>query len=555
MRRTTLFLFFLFPMLCLSQVPNWQWARNMTLAFNGKTRLHDIGPDGNIVLFGDFNQSTITFGETTYTQTTPGFADVYLVKYDPLGNVVWSKKFGGTHHDGASCVKVAGDGSIYIAGGFNNNITIGDVTLTTALSANYMAKFNSDGELLWVKKASNTESGWGVQAIDLDADGNFYIAGSYNVSTLTFDDQTITFNNYLANSVMRVFFGKFDSGGNCLWLRCPNVTGQNLWGSISGSVSVDNQGRMAVTGRFHDPTIDFGGVALTKTAPYDYTSNIFVAQYDTDGTLQWAKNAGSIYENSAQGYDLAHDASGNLFATGYFSSSMSFDGIQLSAGGGSKQFLYKFSPEGTTLWGVAPQAQGSCGATGYSVDLDSSGNVYLAGMTSCSQLNFWNNVTLTMQGQGGLYVVKYNTEGQAQWARRSGEQNINNVACIKVLAPNELYVSGTFTSPTFTLGSIVLTKSASNFDMYLAKMYAQPLDADEFHRSDLTLYPNPVSSELFLDKVASGLDFSISDVSGRVVLMGKTSVSPIPVDGFESGVYVLNLSGESGNQSVKFVKN
>ncbi|RZJ73962.1 SBBP repeat-containing protein [Flavobacterium sp.] len=554
MTKKLLFLFLLFPIVALAQIPNWQWAKNAALMFNGMTAIHDIGPDGNIVMVGDFNQPTVTFGSTTLSQTTPNFSDVYMVKYDQSGNVVWAKSFGGTNTDSVSGVRIAPDGSIYVTGGFWNNLTIDGTTFTTVLGANYISKYDSQGNLLWLKRATNSQSGWGIQQMDFDSQGNLYVAGSINIPTLTFNSQTVNYVGYQPNSVNRVFFGKFDQDGNCLWLRCPETTQVNEWGSFSFGISVDNQGNMAVTGRFHEFTLDFGGITLSKTSTDNYNSNVFIAQYDTNGSLLWARNAGTSTNNITTGSGIAHDNSGNLFVTGNFTGTISLDGISLTSGGGSKQFLFKFSAVGTALWGKAVHATGACSALSRSLDVDSFGSVYVAGMTQCSSLEFWDGVSITMQGQGGLYIVKFNADGLPIWVRRSGEQNINNEACIKVLAPNEIYVSGTFSASTFTLGTITLTKSPANYDLYLAKMYAQPLSVDDFASQKIAVYPNPVTSEMFLENVASGLDFSISDVSGRMVRTGKTELSPISVIGLASGIYVLNLRNQSENKSVKFIK-
>ncbi len=118
-----------------------------------------IDGNGDIVITGYYFDS-ITFGTTTLTNS--GSSDVFIVKYDTFGNVIWAKSSGGTSLDISSSIEVDNFGNIYICGYFNNSITFaGNSTFTlisVGLQDGYLAKFDSNGNTQWVKAISGSSN-------------------------------------------------------------------------------------------------------------------------------------------------------------------------------------------------------------------------------------------------------------------------------------------------------------------------------------------------------------------------------------------------------------
>ena len=54
---------------------------------------------GNVFWTGNFNDYFITFGTDTLSNSHPGYDDIFLVKFDALGNVLWDKSVGGFYDD------------------------------------------------------------------------------------------------------------------------------------------------------------------------------------------------------------------------------------------------------------------------------------------------------------------------------------------------------------------------------------------------------------------------------------------------------------------------
>ena len=106
--------------------------------------------------------------------------DVFAVKLDNNGNVVYSTYFGGSGNDAAAALAVGSDGSLYVTGSTNSAdlpVTAGaylsKLPSTHGRAASFVFKLNPDGSLDWATYF--TESG--VASIAVDSAGNPYIGG------------------------------------------------------------------------------------------------------------------------------------------------------------------------------------------------------------------------------------------------------------------------------------------------------------------------------------------------------------------------------------------
>jgi hypothetical protein len=89
-------IFFLVGQNLLAQSPSWIWANG-----EGDTDIegsHCVTTDAfnNVYVTGLF-RNTISFG--TFTLTSAGLNDIFIVKYDAVGNVIWAKSEGSIGDD------------------------------------------------------------------------------------------------------------------------------------------------------------------------------------------------------------------------------------------------------------------------------------------------------------------------------------------------------------------------------------------------------------------------------------------------------------------------
>lgn len=122
-----------------------------------------------------------------------GSADVYLVKTDSSGNLVWEKTFGGTGWDYGNSVKATGDGGYIIAGYTKPS--------GAAHEDVYIIKTDSSGNLVWETTFGGADSDYSYD-VQVTGDGGYIIAGTTLSSGAGFAD---------------VYLVKTDSSGNLVW--------------------------------------------------------------------------------------------------------------------------------------------------------------------------------------------------------------------------------------------------------------------------------------------------------------------------------------------------
>src|SRR5258706_6575866 len=92
---------------------------------------------------------------------------------------------------------------------------------------------------------------------------------------------------------------------NWLWARAATGVAEGL------SVATDASGNVFVTGYFVSDSITFGTTTLVNAGATN--TDIFLAKYDGNGNVLWAKSAGGTPVDV--GWCVATDASGNVFIT------------------------------------------------------------------------------------------------------------------------------------------------------------------------------------------------------------------------------------------------
>jgi len=96
-----------------------------------------------------------------------GHDDVYLLKIDRNGDTMWTKTYGGVNDDGATCVQQTKDGGYIITGITGSFGTGGDV---------YLIKTDKNGDLLWSKNYGGKDTDYGASVLQT-SDRGYIITG------------------------------------------------------------------------------------------------------------------------------------------------------------------------------------------------------------------------------------------------------------------------------------------------------------------------------------------------------------------------------------------
>ena len=529
------------------------WAKGA----GGGSESRSVATDafGNVYITGTFG-SAITFGTTTLINTSR--SDIFLVKYNSSGSVIWARSAGGSVGDSglSKCVATDAMGNVYITGAFSSpTFTFGTTTLTNAGWLNiFLVKYNSSGSIIWAQNAGGSIDDEAM-SVTTDASGSVYIAGYFSSPTITFGTTTLT-----NEGGYDIFLVKYDASGSVIWGNSVGGIGEDH----AASVATDASGNVYVTGYFASDTITFGTTTLTNAGNHD----IFLVKYGTSGSVIWAKSAGG--RNLDDATSVTTDASGNVYITGYFTSdTITFGTTTLRIAGLDNVLLAKYNSSGSVVWAKsAALATGIFPDIAQSVATDASGNVYITGMFSGGTIAFDTSV-LTNSGYLNLFLVKYSALGSVIWAKSAGGSAEDYASSVATDASGCLYITGMFTSPTITFGTTTLTSVTTAFgeNMFLAK-YSASTGASVTKLiidNDMAIYPNPAIDviTLTIDKPEDISAIQIFDMMGKEVYQDfnlKTKIFTnqsvtIKLPLLSAGIYDLRVLGSNGTEQKQFVVN
>src|SRR5436190_12568754 len=111
-------LFLLVTQITFSQVPGWRWAVSATARQYDQANAVTTDRSGNVYVAGYFAGDSIIFGLQTLYNNTPGFNDMFIAKYDSMGNVQWARTAGGNDDDKAFAIGTDSSGNVYVTGSF-----------------------------------------------------------------------------------------------------------------------------------------------------------------------------------------------------------------------------------------------------------------------------------------------------------------------------------------------------------------------------------------------------------------------------------------------------
>lgn len=245
------------------------------------------------------------------------------------------------------------------------------------------------------------------------------------------------------------------------------------------ATAADASGNVFVGGRFTGNNVAFGAFPLS-TPPTPATtstanSNSYLVKYSPTGTVLWARQTTNLGFSDFIG--LATDAAGNVYGTGIFTGgALTLGSITLTSTSlNSQGFVVKYDAQGTVQW--ARLLGSTFTAVGYALAATPGGTVYVSGY-SAGTLSVGTLPTLSSTGPNDLdaFLVKYDAQGTAQWARQTSGSGNDYGYGVAVDGAGNPALAGTFASPTLTTGSTALTNGSANAfsnDIFLVRYDAQ----------------------------------------------------------------------------------
>jgi hypothetical protein len=550
MKTKLLFLFILICSIANAQSPNWLWANSSGASNDDLVKSITTDVRGNVYAAGSFSSDLIHFGPFTLINSGSGTYDMFIVKYDASGNVLWARSFGGSDSDYGSSVAIDTLGNIYVGGSFRSDyITFDTITLMNAgppYSDFFLVKFDASGKVQWVNSSKNSLSSDATYSICTDKYGNVYLTGPYQSDRITIGSTTLV--NYGAPT-RDSYIVKYNPSGNVIWVR--GIGGYD--DDAVNSISTDADGNLVAGGYFFSPVLTFGGTTLTNSTPG--TSDIFIAKYDSAGNVLWAKRAGG--SDSDYGSSVTADNAGNVFMGGSFrSTSITFDTIKLTNTGPpySDFCLVKYDASGNVIWANSSKNSTSSDAT-YSISADCFGNVFLTGPYQSDSITIGSTTLINNAAPNrNFYIVEYNSSGDVVWATGIGGSNDDAGYSICTDPEGNLVAGGYFTSPSLTFGETTLTNSDSGtIDLFVAKLKSttRPISINGTESDQhMIIYPDPfiTTTTILFDPELNNSELNIYDLFGqklRTINHISGSKMQIARGNLTSGIYFVNITQDN----------
>lgn len=539
-----------------AQIPQFAWARQIGDTLDDQGIGLTIDAQGNIYATGLFS-GTADFdpGAGTFTLASAGNTDIFVSKTNAAGNFMWARSIGGPGIDVGNAVSVDALGNVYTTGWFNDtadfNPGTGTFTLSSAgLDDMFISKLDASGNFVWAKSIGDTLSNQGGD-VSIDASGNVYLLGYFkSIADL---DPGPGVSTFTSNGGTDVFIMKLDASGNFLWAKQRGGITNDYPYSI-----VVKQGGVYVAISFNG-TVDMdpgpATVNVSSAGGYDMS----ITKLDGSGNLVWVKTMGGAQSDEA--FNMKLDASGNIYATGYFQGTADFDpgsGISnLTATTSYDMFVLKLDAAGDFVW--AKKLGGAMLEFGLSLTPDSFGNVYTTGFYS-GTVDFDPGSAifyLTSAGDYDIFISKLDPAGDFVWAASFGSIYQDAGRSISADAMGNVYTIGSFQANAvdFDPGASVfnLIPKAGSSDIFLHKITPPPstVGSDVQNKNaGVRLYPNPFNDQLHVNfpELPGHAKIEIHDVCGQLVYsvdnLEKTNV--IDLKNLRKGVYFVRVTGNNG---------
>jgi hypothetical protein len=413
-----------------------------------------LDDSGDLYLSGTTSSSDLRT-LNAFQPNSGGGDDLFIAKLSPEGQLRYSTYFGGSEDESGRIHELDSAGNLFLFGTTSSR----DLPTLNALQAQFgggsdlfIAKLSSEGQLRY----STYFGGDGDESSDFyrfDDAGNLYLSGSTSSSNIPI------LNAFQPNfgGGLDIFVAKLNSDGQLLY---SSYFGGD--GSESSYPQFDSAGNLYLSGSTSSTNLPtrnalqstFGGGKESY-----FINDLFIAKLNPDGQLIYSTYfGGDGYES---GY-IRFDGSNNLYLLGSTSSSNLpiLNAFQPNFGGGESSvfgdlFIAKLNPDGQLLYST--YFGGSGDEYGYFQQMDDSGNIYLSGHTSSSDLPILDAVQAHYGGNdsesnpgymGDCFLAKFSPDQQLIYSTYVGGSG-NEYCYLIRRSASQLYLYGWTTSSDF----------------------------------------------------------------------------------------------------------
>ncbi|SRX54179.1 T9SS type A sorting domain-containing protein [Aequorivita sp. CIP111184] len=517
----TLFVLILGIFNAFSQDPAIIWQKTIGGSGTDFSTAFETTSDGGFIM-GGYSTSNIS-GEKT--ENSNGGTDIWIVKTDGSGTIMWQNTIGGSGDDFLISLKQTSDGGYILGAGSDSNIS-GDKTENSRGGLDYwIIKLNSSGAIVWQKTYGGAQPEFDTYVVET-ADGGYFVGG--------YSDSDISGDKTEPSNGQRDYWAlKLDSNGAIIW---QNAIGGSLIDRPQAAFQTSDSG--FIIGGFST-----SGISGDKTEANQGGSDYWIVKLNPDGTIQWQNTIGGNDNDSFR--NMIQTTDGGYLVGGYSKSNISGEKTENSQGD-YDYWILKLDGSGNLVW------QNTIGGSGidYLRDLKQlADNTYM--ISGYSNSNISGDKTENSNGGYDYWLVKLNTSGSI-----ISQNSIGGSA-------DE---SGPYLLPTADGNFIIFCSSDSNIsgdkaennrgldDYWMFKTTPAILGVSQnTFESSLSAFPNPTNGAFTID-----LGESFSETSVTIFNMLGQAVSTSNYKNFQTinveingaaGIYLANVKTLEGKQA------
>lgn len=318
-----------------------------------------------------------------------GQGDIWVVKLNQTGNLLWQKPLGGSGYESSNAITVTNDGDIVLTGISQSND--GDVSGNTTKDDNWIVRLDKAGNLRWQKLISRTNI-YEFTAITATNDGGVVAIG------YTWEREVDANGKPILYKLLGL---KFDATGKLLWQKFLGYNNQSY------TIKESPDGNLVVAGWVYYPVAGDASVSQGD-------SDAWLAKFDAQGNPIWQKTYSTPDREWIHAFRFTSD--GGYVLTG--STSQNEAHIPNSVFNTSNYVVIKLSDSGEISWRKI--FGGSNEDIAKDVIETSDGRYVIAGNSQYATYYYTDGDVSGSYGGRDIWVIQVSKTGDLLWQKTFG---------------------------------------------------------------------------------------------------------------------------------------
>ena len=287
-----------------------------------------------------------------------GEEDIFIVKYDPEGHLMWFNQIGTDSTDIGNGIFADEKGFIYVTG-----ITSGKLGKSlNGKTDGFILKLDNEGKLIFAHQFGTSENDQGI-ALTGDNSSNIYACGT------TWGDLSAKNKGFVDALIIKIT----DDGS-----KAESFQFGSEGFDIPMAINIDDSGNIYIG----------GSTSGNFACPQKGEGDCFLTKFNGNGEMVWNRQFGTQKNDGIRAIEINDNISDNLLVCGV----MNLPPAQA--------FIKMFDKSGETLWEKNFDSDfNKVDASGKDVTIDKTGNLYTSGLTQGSLFG-------PLRGDSDFYILK-----------------------------------------------------------------------------------------------------------------------------------------------------